>query len=124
MQAEEALEELIPFLEDVLASGYMGVAVRMAELCVRFKCQEREFTMALRKALHLPETRLGGKAFLRLLLTLTTHDVAVEALEDAKERKSAEKEGKSKSGKIWVGFLMGYQTEVSLVIGESLTARC
>ena len=104
MQAEEALEELIPFLEDVLASGYMGVAVRMAELCVRFKCQEKEFTMALRKALHLPETRPGGKAFLRLLLTLTTHDVAVEALEDAKERNSAEKEGKSKSDKIWVGF--------------------
>ena len=89
----QTLEELIPFTEDILASGNMGVAVRMGETSLKFKCKQKEFTKALIKSLHMPDDKKGKNAFLVLLLTLSTYDVIYEA----KKVESEDKEGGEES---------------------------
>ncbi len=90
------MAELFPFTEDILASGNMGVIVRMAELSLRFKCMQKEFTAALRTSVHLPETKEGKHAFLNLLLTLSTFEIFFEKEEEDERKDENEDKDDSK----------------------------
>ncbi|XP_065065192.1 uncharacterized protein LOC135691299 [Rhopilema esculentum] len=76
--ASETIQELFPFTEDILASGNMGVVVRMVELSNQFQCKQKELLKALMKAVHLPSEKEKQSVFLKLLLTLSTYDIMFE----------------------------------------------
>eukprot|EP00794_Sanderia_malayensis_P019153 gene19153-21073_t len=85
--AKLILEELIPFTEDVLASGNMGVIVRIAELSLNYKCMQKDLVRDLKKSFHMPRSQEGSQSFMKLLLTMSTYDVLFgkEEKEDAGE---------------------------------------
>ena len=72
------MEELCPFTEDILASGNMGVVIRMAELAQRFSSNQKCFLDAVVKAVHLPSSKEERKLIIKLLLALSTYDVMFE----------------------------------------------
>ena len=78
LQASVALEELSPFTEDILASGNMGVVIRMAELAQRFNRKQNDFFNAIIRAVHLPPGKKERRSLIKLLLTLSTYDVMFE----------------------------------------------
>ena len=67
--------ELTGSLEDILAAGHFGVVVKMAEICARFHCQEKEIFKALSSTFHLPKGKESKKEIFRLLITMSTYEI-------------------------------------------------
>ena len=67
--------ELLPYLEDILALGHMGVVVRIAELAIRFSVKQRKILKGILRAFHCKEKDQETNSSVVLILSLTTYEV-------------------------------------------------
>jgi len=73
-QANQVTVELLPYMEDFLMLGHVGVVARMAETVARFQIKQKKFLKALLNAFHCKEkTKRSSAVF--LISSLTTHEV-------------------------------------------------
>lgn len=77
------ITELLPHLENLLALGHMGVAVRMAEVAVRFVIKQKTMLKALLQAFHC-EGKDEQSSAVVLLSSLTTYDIFYGTMPDGK----------------------------------------
>ena len=68
------IAELLPYLEDLLALGHMGVVVRLAETAVRFEIKQKKILKALLQAFHCDGKDKQSSAVV-LISSLTTYDI-------------------------------------------------
>ena len=68
------IAELLPYMEDFLANGHVGVVVRMAETVARFQIKQKKFLKALLNAFHCEEKTKRSSAVV-LISSLTTYEV-------------------------------------------------
>jgi len=73
-QAKQIIAELLPYVEDLLAVGHMGVVVRMAETAVRFVIKQKKILKALLQAFHC-EGKDEQSSAVVLISSLTTYDI-------------------------------------------------
>ena len=66
--------ELLPYMEDFLMLGHMGVVARMAETVARFQIKQKTFLKALLNSFHCEEKTKRSSAVV-LISSLTTHEV-------------------------------------------------
>ena len=66
--------ELLPYMEDFLMLGHVGVVARMAETVARFQIKQKKFLKALLNAFHCEEKTKRSSAVV-LISSLTTHEV-------------------------------------------------
>lgn len=76
-QAKQIIAELLPYLEDLLALGHMGVVVRMVDTAVKFEIKQKKILKALLKAFHCNENTRQTTAVV-LIASLTTYDIFFE----------------------------------------------
>ncbi|XP_068697394.1 nucleolar protein 9-like isoform X2 [Montipora foliosa] len=76
-QAKQIIAELLPYLEDLLAVGHMGVVVRMVDTAVKFEIKQKKILKALLKAFHCNENTRQSTAVV-LIASLTTYDIFFE----------------------------------------------
>ena len=88
-QAKQMIAELLPYLEDLLALGHMGVVVRMAELAVRFVIKQKKILKALLKAFHC-EGKDEQSSSVPLISSLTTYEIFYGTKLDEKEKDEGE----------------------------------
>ena len=86
------IAELLPYLEDLLALGHMGVVVRMAEVAVRFVIKQKKILRALLRAFHC-EGKVKRSSAVVLISSLTTHEIfyGTKPEPDEKEKDNEEK---------------------------------
>ena len=68
------IDELLEYIEDILAVGHMGVIIRMAEICARLKVKQKALVTKLLESFHC-DGREEKKSSVPLLVSLTTYDV-------------------------------------------------
>lgn len=68
------IADLLPYLEDLLAMGHMGVVIRMAETAVRFEIKQKKIIKALLQAFHCEGKEKQSSAVV-LISSLTTYDI-------------------------------------------------
>ena len=68
------IAELLPYLEDLLALGHMGIVLRMVETAVRFLVKQKKILKALLQAFHC-EGKDKQSSAVALISSLTTYDV-------------------------------------------------
>ena len=68
------IADSLPYLEDLLAVGHMGVVIRMAETAVRFEIKQKKIVKALLQAFHCEEKEKQSSAVV-LISSLTTYDI-------------------------------------------------
>ena len=68
------IAELLPYLEDLLALGHMGVVVRMAEVAIRFMIKQKKMLKALLRAFHC-EGKVERSSAVVLISSLTTYEI-------------------------------------------------
>ena len=73
-QAQQMAAELLPYIEDLLALGHMGVVVRLAETAVRFEIKQKKILKALLQAFHCDGKDKRSSA-VALISSLTTYDI-------------------------------------------------
>lgn len=73
-QANQVIVELLPYMEDFLMLGHVGVVARMAETVARFQIKQKKFLKALLNAFHCEEKPKRSSAVV-LISSLTTHEV-------------------------------------------------
>ena len=73
-KAKQTIAELLPYLEDLLALGHMGVVVRMVETAVRFGIKQKKILKALLQAFHC-EGKDEQSSAVVLMTSLTTYDI-------------------------------------------------
>ena len=85
------IAELLPYLEDLLALGHMGVVVRMAEVAVRFVIKQKKMLKALLRAFHC-EGKVERNSAVVLISSLTTYEIfyGTKPEPDEKEKVSEE----------------------------------
>lgn len=83
------ISELLPYLEDLLALGHMGVVVRMAELAVRFVIKQKKMLKALLQAFHC-EGKDEQTSSVPLISSLTTYEIFYGTKADEKEKDEEE----------------------------------
>ena len=86
------ITELLPYLEDLLALGHMGVVVRMAEVTVRFVIKQKKMLKALLRAFHC-EGKVERSSAVVLISSLTTYEIffGTKPELDEKEKDNEEK---------------------------------
>jgi len=94
-QAEQMIAELLPYLEDLLALGHMGVVVRMAEVAVRFVTKQKKMLKALLRAFHC-EGKVERSSAVVLISSLTTYEIFYGTKPEPDE-KEKDNEGKNES---------------------------
>lgn len=77
--------ELLPYLEDLLALGHMGVVVRMAEVAVRFVVKQKKMLKALLQAFHCDGKDEQSSAVV-LISSLTTYEIFYGTKPDEKDK--------------------------------------
>lgn len=89
------IAELLPYLEDLLALGHMGVVVRMAEVTVRFVIKQKKMLKGLLQAFHC-EGKDEQSSAVVLISSLTTYEIFYgtkpepdESEKDNEEKKSS-----------------------------------
>ena len=89
------IAELLPYMEDLLALGHMGVVVRMAEVAVRFVTKQKKMLKALLRAFHC-EGKVEQSSAVVLISSLTTYEIfyGTKPEPDEKEKNN---EGKNES---------------------------
>ena len=85
------IAELLPYLEDLLALGHMGVVVRMAEVAVRIVIKQKKMLKALLRAFHC-EGKVERSSAVVLISSLTTYEIfyGTKPEPDEKEKDSEE----------------------------------
>lgn len=83
------IAELLPYLEDLLALGHMGVVVRMAEVAVRFLIKQKKMLKALLQAFHCEGGDEQSSAVV-LISSLTTYEIFYGTKPDEKEKDKEE----------------------------------
>ena len=78
------IAELLPYLEDLLAVGHMGVVIRMAETAVRFEIKQKKIIKALLQAFHC-EGKDKQPSAVVLISSLTTYDIFFGSKRSEKE---------------------------------------
>ncbi|XP_015776998.1 PREDICTED: nucleolar protein 9-like [Acropora digitifera] len=73
-QANQVIVELLPYIEDFLMLGHVGVVARMAETVAQFQIKQKKFLKALLNAFHCKEKTKRSSAVV-LISSLTTHEV-------------------------------------------------
>ena len=68
---------MIPFTEDILASGHMGCIVRLAEVIARLQMvdHQKTFIKTLQETLHIPAENVLELSLVKLIITMTTYEV-------------------------------------------------
>lgn len=97
------IAELLPYLEDLLALGHMGVVVRMAEVAVRFMIKQKKMLKALLRAFHC-EGKVERSSAVVLISSLTTYEIffGTKPEPDEREKDNEEKnDSVSKTGRPW-----------------------
>ena len=86
------IAELLPYLEDLLALGHMGVVVRMAEVAVRFVIKQKKMLKVLLRAFHC-EGKVERCSAVVLISSLTTYEIfyGTKPESDEKEKDNEEK---------------------------------
>ncbi|KAL9975890.1 hypothetical protein ACROYT_G013107 [Oculina patagonica] len=84
-QAKQMIAELLPYLEDLLALGHMGVVVRMAEVAVRFVIKQKKMLKSLLQAFHCEGQDEQSSAVI-LISSLTTYEIFYGTKSDEKEK--------------------------------------
>lgn len=89
------IAELLPYLEDLLALGHMGVVVRMAEVTVRFVIKQKKMLKGLLQAFRCEGKDQQSSAVV-LISSLTTYEIFYgtkpepdESEKDNEEKKSS-----------------------------------
>jgi len=82
---------MLPYLEDLLALGHIGVVVRMAEIAVRFVIKQKKMLKALLRAFHC-EGKVERSSAVVLISSLTTYEIfyGTKSAPDEKEKDSKE----------------------------------
>lgn len=91
LQAEQMIAELLPYLEDLLALGHMGVVVRMAEVAVRFMIKQKKMLKALLRAFHC-EGKVERSSAVVLISSLTTYEIFFGTKPEPDEREKDNEE--------------------------------
>ena len=97
------IAELLPYLEDLLALGHMGVVVRMAEVAVRFMIKQKKMLKALLQAFHC-EGKVERSSAVVLISSLTTYEIffGTKPEPDEREKDNEEKnDSVSKTRRPW-----------------------
>ena len=97
------IAELLPYLEDLLALGHMGVVVRMAEVAVRFMIKQKKMLKALLRAFHC-EGKVERSSAVVLISSLTTYEIffGTKPEPDEREKDNEEKnDSVSKTRRPW-----------------------
>lgn len=89
------IAELLPYLEDLLALGHMGVVVRMAEVAVRFVTKQKKMLKALLQAFHC-KGKVERSSAVVLISSLTTYEIFYGTKPEPDEKKK-DNEGKNES---------------------------
>lgn len=98
------IAELLPYLEDLLALGHMGVVVRMAEVAVRFMIKQKKMLKALLRAFHC-EGKVERSSAVVLISSLTTYEIffGTKPEPDEREKDNEEKnDSVSKTRRPWI----------------------
>lgn len=90
-QAEQMISELLPYLEDLLALGHMGVVVRMAEVAVRFVIKQKKMLKALLRAFHC-EGKVERSSAVVLISSLTTYEIFFGTKPESEEKEKDNEE--------------------------------
>ena len=98
------IAELLPYLEDLLALGHMGVVVRMAEVAIRFMIKQKKMLKALLRAFHC-EGKVERSSAVVLISSLTTYEIffGTKPEPDEREKDNEEKnDSVSKTRRPWI----------------------